>query len=97
MESSLTLGMEVHGFGHILPSEIYQLGALRGDKDATSRNSHQGLCPLQSGGWQKDSQWPLGAVQCEQRPFLPTFTRWGLLRTLEGVEVTTVTGRSGGC
>lgn len=56
-------------------------------RDATSRNSHQGLCPLQSGGWQKDSQWPLGAVQCEQRPFLPTFTRWGAAEgTLEGVR-----------
>lgn len=52
-------------------------------RDTTSQNSHQGLCTLLSGGWQKDSQWPLGAVQCEQRPFLPTFARW---RAAEGVR-----------
>lgn len=27
-------------------------------RDATSQNSHQGLCTLPSGGWQEDSRWP---------------------------------------
>ena len=60
--------------------------------DATSQNSHQRLCTSMSGGWQEDSQWPWGAVQCDQRPF------WRVLRgPWRMSEVMTVTGRGGGC